>query len=221
MYLKQIKVGPEGNFNYLIGPDDGGEAGVVDPSFDPERLMATARADGRDIVCILVTHTHGDHIAGLSEVVTRTKSQVIVHTLEMPRVLAALRGVERPLLRAVEEGDEINIGSLKGKVIHTPGHTPGGICYLFGRQLLTGDTLFVGGCGRCDLAGGDPRVLYYSLYNKLMKLPDDTQVLPGHDYGDLPVSTIGREKEKNPYLKWHSVEEFVQYRMVDYLKDKK
>lgn len=221
MYLKQIKVGPEVNFNYLIGPEDGLEAGLIDPSSEPERLLAQAKADGRDIVCILITHTHGDHIAGLREVVIRTRGQIIVHPLEMQRVLGALRGVEHPLLRPVEEGDEVSIGSLKGQVIHTPGHTPGSVCYLFGNQLFTGDTLFVGGCGRCDLTGGDPRVLYHSLYDKLLKLPDDTQVLSGHDYGDICISTMGREKKKNPYLRWKSVDEFVQYRMVDYLKDKK
>ncbi len=220
MYLRQLRLGSEPNFTYLLGPEEGVDTAVIDPGFEVEKVLSQARADGRRIVLALLTHTHGDHTAGLAELVRETGSQVYVHPLEKERALAALSGVEQPALGPVEDGDQIPIGGLVIKAIHTPGHTPGGLCYLVQDKLFTGDTLFVNGSGRCDLSGGDPHALYNSLYKKLMALPDDTQVLSGHDYGDMPVSTLGREKQRNPYLRWKGVEEFVQYRMVDYLKDK-
>lgn len=221
MYLKHLRVGPESNFIYLVGPSEESDTAAIDPSFEIEKALAVAREDGRRISKVLLTHTHGDHTAGLADLVKKTQAQVCVHRLEAQRALAALKGVDHPMVWPLDEDDKICLGSLEGMVLHTPGHTPGGLCYLFEDKLFTGDTLFVGGCGRCDLAGGDPRILYQSLYEKLLSLSEDTIVYPGHDYGDKPISTIGQEKRTNPYLRWRTVEEFVQYRMVDYLKDKK
>ncbi len=222
MYLKQVKVGPYENFNYLLGPDGGKEAAVVDPAFEVDRLISIADGDGRSIVKVLLTHTHPDHIEGLAGMVSRTGAEVYVHPLELERARQALisAGLDDTTIHKVEDGVEVTVGDLKGRVIHTAGHTPGGVCYLFGEKLITGDTLFVGGCGRCDLSGGDPKALYDSLYGRLIGLPEDTEVFCGHDYGDMPVSTLARERRSNPYLKWNGVEEFVQYRMVGYLKDK-
>jgi glyoxylase-like metal-dependent hydrolase (beta-lactamase superfamily II) len=220
MYLRQLRLGSELNFSYLLGPEQGLDTAVVDPGFEVEKVLSQVKADGRRIVLALLTHTHGDHTAGLARIVRETDSPVYVHPLEKERAQAALGGVEQPALHPVKDGDEIPLGELVIKAIHTPGHTPGGLCYRVNDKLFTGDTLFVNGSGRCDLSGGDPRALYDSLYKKLMVLPDDTQVLSGHDYGDIPISSLAREKQRNPYLRWESVEGFVQYRMVDYLKEK-
>lgn len=220
MYLRQVKVGPYENFNYLLGPDGEGLSAVIDPAFEVDRLISLAAEDGRHIIKIFLTHTHPDHVEGLAEMTLKTGAEIYVHPLEKERALDALYGVDDPVVHTVEDGDIVMVGSLQGRVIHTPGHTPGGVCYLFEDKLITGDTLFVNGCGRCDLPGGDPRALYNSLYNKVFRLPEETRFYCGHDYGDIPVSTLKRERERNPYLRWKSVEEFVQYRMVDYLKDK-
>jgi glyoxylase-like metal-dependent hydrolase (beta-lactamase superfamily II) len=113
----------------------------------------------------------------------------------------------------IENGEILKIGGIGFKTILTPGHTPGCQCFHYENILITGDTLFINGCGRCDLPGGDARKMYDSLYNILMKLPDDTILFPGHNYGDVPCATVGQQKQTNPYLNSSSKEEFLIQRM--------
>ncbi len=204
----QTEVGMLSNFNELIADSRTGEAAVVDPAYEVDRLLKEAAARGWRIGAILITHTHPDHIDGVGEMVSATGAPVHVGAGEVERVRA-----EAPSAKvvAVGDGDQIAIGDLRVTALATPGHTVAGTSYLVEGNVITGDTLFVGGCGRTDFPGGDPRVLWRSL-QKLAALPEETRVYPGHDYGASVTSTIGWERTRNPYLLCKSEDEFVALR---------
>jgi len=196
------------NFNYLIGDPETHECAYVDPAWEVDRLLKIAKDDGYKIKKILLTHNHFDHIEGVEEAVLKTGAEVSMHPLDEKPV--AKTGVK---IIPVTHGQEIKIGSLKVTPLHTPGHTPGSTCYLVTDpqtgldHLFTGDTLFQGNCGRSDLPGGDPRVLFKSL-QMLKSLDPATKVYPGHDYGMKPVTTIDFEKKNNPTMKVGLFEDF-------------
>ena len=200
MFFRQVK--PHGdNFSYVIADEVSREAAVVDPSFNAAELMQLLKAEGFSLKFIVCTHGHSDHTAGNYELQSALGGQVVAHSLS--RIRADLK---------VEDGDVLNVGAIEMKVIYTPGHTTDGICLLVdGKKLLTGDTLFVGECGRVDLPGGSSFKLYDSLFNKILKLADDVEVYPGHDYGAKPSSTVGEERVSNYVLKPRSVDEFVEF----------
>jgi hydroxyacylglutathione hydrolase len=157
--------------------------------------------EGFKLKFIISTHGHSDHTAGNYELKAVLGGQIVVHGLSQIR--ADLK---------VEDGEVLKVGKVQIQVIYTPGHTTDGICLLVdGEKLLTGDTLFVGECGRTDLPGGNPRSLYDSLFNKLLKLDDRVEVYPGHDYGAKLSSTIGEERRTNYVLQPRSVDEFVEF----------
>jgi glyoxylase-like metal-dependent hydrolase (beta-lactamase superfamily II) len=199
MIFKQIAISPMQNFAYLIGDEKEGVCAVVDPS-DAGKVLGIAAGLGLNIIYIINTHGHIDHTSGNREVKGQTGAKVIAHTSSR---------IEKDV--GVDDGDIIEVGALRIEVIHTPGHTPDGICLLVEKKLMTGDTLFVGECGRTDLPGSDSRSMYDSLFNKLMKLEDDIEVYPGHDYGKKPSSTIGDERRTNYTLEPRSVDEFVRF----------
>ena len=205
----QLEVGLLQNFNELIYDDVTLTAAVVDPAFEVDRLLRVAKEHGLTIAHVLITHTHHDHIDGLEEMATATGATVYVGAGEVERARA-----KAPHARIVElhGGEELAIGGEVVRTIATPGHTPAGISYAGGGAVFTGDTLFIGGCGRADFAGGDPRVLWESL-QRLCALPEETRVYPGHNYGKTPTSTIAWEKTSNPYLLCKNVDEFVALRM--------
>ena len=199
LFFRQIKhVGD--NFSYIIADEDGGEAAVVDPSFNGDFIVQLAKKSGLHVKYIIDTHHHGDHVTDNSKVKSVFGSKIVAHRLSK---------VDKDV--GVSEGDVLTVGKVKISVIHTPGHTPDGICLLVDGKLLTGDTLFVGECGRTDLPGSSSAELYDSLFNKLMKLGDDVEVYPGHDYGPRPHSTIGEERRTNYVLEKRSLEEFVEF----------
>lgn len=210
IYLKQLKVGMMRNFNYLIGDPETHECAYVDPAWEVDRLLKIAKADGYQVKKILLTHHHFDHVNGVEEVVRKTGAEIFVHPLD-----------EKPVKKgsgkiiSLSHGMEFKIGNLKVVALNTPGHTPGSTCYLVQvpedliRHLFTGDTLFQGNCGRCDLPGGDPKALFKSLL-ELKTLDPSTKIYPGHDYGTKPVTTVGYEREHNPTLKARSLDEFDQ-----------
>lgn len=200
MIFLQLLTSHMQNFSYVIGDEKAGLAAVVDPAGEVDRILMEAEKRRLKIVYIINTHAHSDHTMGNHKLKSKTGAKTVMH--EEARVEEDL---------SVRDGDEIVVGGLKIKVIHTPGHTPEGICLLVDKKLLTGDTLFVGECGRTDLLGGDPGQLYDSLFNKLMKLEDDMMVYPGHDYGAKPSSTIGYEREHNYVLRPRTKEEFVHF----------
>ncbi|OGQ00143.1 MAG: hypothetical protein A2Z51_11735 [Deltaproteobacteria bacterium RBG_19FT_COMBO_52_11] len=157
---------------------------------------------------ILNTHAHVDHVMGNAEMKKKTGAAIIIHEEDAPlltrtpmSMLAMFGGKPSPPAdQTVKEGDLIQVGDLSFRVIHTPGHSPGGMCLYLDQAVFTGDTLFVGGLGRTDLPGGSWRVMLQSIKTKLLTLPDDTIVYPGHNYGPSPTSTIKTERLHNPFL---------------------
>lgn len=200
MLLQQFNVGPYQNFTYLVAEAPGGEGVVIDPSFGIEPVLAAIDESSVKVRYILNTHSHRDHVAGNGEVKARTGAKVVAHAVA-------------PLGQdvSVSDGDSFDSGRLKFSVVHTPGHTKDSVLYIFEGQVATGDTLFVGECGRTDLPGGDPSEMYDSLLGRVVKLDDALVVLPGHDYGVTPTSTIGREKKENYTLQPRTREAFLRF----------
>ena len=208
--------GQMANFMYLIGDPSQREAVIVDPAWDVHSLIELAERDGYKIVGALVTHYHPDHIGGD---LFGIQVEGIVRLLEHGAVpiyvnkhdaqgVRVVTGVAESDLSKVDDGDTLRVGSVEIKFLHTPGHTPGSQCFMIGNRLVAGDTLFVQGCGRVDLPGGDSEAMYYSLTQKLAKLPADTLLYPGHNYGPQETSTIGTELEQNAYLRIRSIEDW-------------
>lgn len=188
MHFEQIRVGGDRNFGYLIGDREGGKAVAVDPSYSPEQFAKKAEEIGMKIVAIAVTHGHGDHTNGNATLRELTGAKVWIH-----------KSAAGPDDLGVGDSDILTVGALQIRVIYTPGHTLDSVCYLVnGERLVTGDTLFVGKVGGTGTEKA-ARVEYDSL-TKLMKLPDEVSVWPGHDYGVRPSSTIGDEKKENPFI---------------------
>ena len=218
IYFKQFEVGPMQNYVYLIGDPETREAAVVDAAWEIDAIVEAAEADGYRITTDLVTHFHPDHlggalmghqITGAAELVARVPAKVVIHKAELPYV-QRLTGLSSSDITPVEGGTDVPVGKLTVKMLHTPGHTPGSQCFLVNDALVSGDTLFIGSCGRIDLPGSNAEDMYRSLTEVLAALPDDTILLPGHNYADRPRSTIGDEKRRNPMMRFPSVEGFLQ-----------
>jgi glyoxylase-like metal-dependent hydrolase (beta-lactamase superfamily II) len=217
IYWKQLELGPMQNYVYLLGDPNTHEAAVVDAAWDIDTIVRTAEEDGYRITKDLVTHFHPDHlggnlmghqITGAAELVARMPAKVYIHKAEMPFV-HRVTGLSDCDVVAVDAGDEALVGKLKVKFIHTPGHTPGSQCFLVGNALVSGDTLFIGSCGRVDLPGSDPEAMYRSLTQVLGALPNDTLLYPGHNYADRPRSTIGDEKRTNMMMRFQNLQDFL------------
>jgi hydroxyacylglutathione hydrolase len=199
MFFRQIKQRGD-NFSYVIADNDTGEAAVIDPSFNTDAILRALTENRLKLELIINTHHHTDHTAGNQDLKSRYPAKIIAYTSSRARKD-----------RGVVDGEIIKLGKVEIKVIHTPGHTSDGICLLVDNKLFTGDTLFVGECGRTDLPDGNTREMYDSLFNKLMKLDDSVEVYPGHDYGSTPTSTIGQEKKSNYTLEKRTLEEFTEF----------
>ena len=200
MIFRQVPVGTFQNFSYIIGDEETKSAALVDPAWEVDNLLAICEGLSLKVTRVINTHSHHDHVEGNEAVAICTGAKVVMHE-------------KSPVRKdiAVKDGDVIEVGSLKVKVIYTPGHCPDHICLLVDGKLLTGDTLFVGECGRTDLAGGNPADMYASLMKKILPLDDSIEVYPGHDYGNKPSSTIGYERKNNYTLKPRSQEEFIKF----------
>lgn len=196
MLIKQVQVGGMLNFAYLVGDPETGEGLAIDPSWEPDRLCGIAWEEGITIKYIINTHCHEDHVNGNARMRELTGGLIAIHEAES-KYLRHFFPPEADI--KFKEEDSISIGKVSVTVMHTPGHSPGSICLMAENNLFTGDTLFVGGCGRTDLPGGDDSEFRKTLL-RLKGLDDSITVYPGHNYGDIPVSTIGREKLNNPCL---------------------
>jgi glyoxylase-like metal-dependent hydrolase (beta-lactamase superfamily II) len=201
----QIEVGLLQNFCELLYCPDTRAAAVVDPAWEVDRLLREAERLGLRITTVLVTHSHNDHIEGVDELCAATGATVVVHPREAARVRAAAPRATT-FVDAVDGGD-LAIGRRGVRALETTGHTVGGTCYLADGYVVTGDVLFVGGCGRTDFQGGDTGAMWRSL-QRLMRLPEETRVYPGHNYGATPTSTVGHEIRTNPYLRCETFEAF-------------
>jgi hydroxyacylglutathione hydrolase len=214
LYFKQIEVGPMHNYVYLIGSTETRKAAVVDAAWEIDEILRVVAQDEMEITHALVTHTHPDHvgggfagmdIAGAIELLDKSKAKVVVHKAEAEFI----KGLSSSDIIKTDNGDKVDVGGLEIQLMHTPGHTPGSQCFLVDNRVVSGDTLFIDACGRVDFPGGSPEQMYYSLTQKLMALPDNMILFPGHNYAPLKHATMGEQKKTNPYLQFSSLKHFV------------
>jgi glyoxylase-like metal-dependent hydrolase (beta-lactamase superfamily II) len=208
LILKQMELGPMENFQYFLGDARSKEIAVVDPAWDVDYLCGEAEKNGYRVSLILLTHGHPDHVNGLKEILARHDVPAYISRHE-----ASFLKPKHKNIVEVEDRQKIRIGGIEIECLLTPGHTPGCQCFKYKDVLISGDTLFIDGCGRCDLPGSDPQQMYHSLYNVISRLPDDTVIYPGHNYGPAPSATLGSQKKTNPYLTCAGIEEFLSERM--------
>jgi len=210
--IDALELGPMENFVYLIRDHASGRAAVVDPAWDVPSILKLAEQHDVTITDVLLTHSHHDHINGINDVLEKYDAQ-----LHLLKDEAAFWGQSLNMPSLHHGGDIIKLGETDIKVLHTPGHTPGSACFHLGDELITGDTMFVYGCGRCDMSGGDPEVMHHTL-NKLSELPSTTVIHPGHNYADKTTCTMHEQTEGNPFMHFDNTHDFVNYRMHEHDK---
>jgi glyoxylase-like metal-dependent hydrolase (beta-lactamase superfamily II) len=199
--IVQIEVGQMANFTYIIADKESGEAAVIDPSWDLDKISQALKKNGWHAKYVINTHSHFDHVLGNEQVSEVMDAKIVQHKNSQLR---------KDIV--VSDGDTIEIGSIRLRVLHTPGHSKDSICLLVDDQFIfTGDTLFVGSCGRVDLPGSDVKEMYYSLFDRLAKLDENLIIYPGHNYGPTSTSTIGHEKKTNYVLQPRSKQEFLEF----------
>ena len=205
------------NFVYLIGDRETGEAIAVDPAYGIKDLLAIVDADGMRLTAAFATHYHPDHvggsmggytIAGVRELLTLHPVPIHVQRDEAQWV-QRVTGASDSDLVLHDSGDTVTVGEIPIELIHTPGHTPGSQCFYVDDRLVSGDTLFLEGCGRTDLPGGDPAALYESLTTKLAKVPDHAVLFPGHLYSQEPSATMGDTRQLNYVFRPRSLEQWL------------
>ncbi len=205
MIVKSLPTGPLEVNCYIVGCEATGKAMVIDPGGDVPAILALAAENDLTVVCVVNTHGHFDHIGGNRRLLEATRAELMIHAADRPLLERAdehaavfgLTAEPSPAPdRELVDGEILRLGELEFKVIHTPGHSPGGICLWSGDYVFVGDTLFAGSVGRTDLPGGDHAALIRNIREKLLLLPEPTRVCPGHG----PLTTIGREKDHNPFL---------------------
>ena len=208
LYLEQLLVGPMDNYIYLVGSKSTREVAIIDPAWDIDALLTHIKEKDLKLTSVLVTHYHPDHIGGgmgghsiegIAELLEKDPVKIFVHKLEAEGV-KKVTGVSDIDLNIVESGDHLTIGQNDIEFLHTPGHTPGSQCFKVNNNLVSGDTLFVQGCGRVDLPGSNSEDMFHSL-QKLSALPNETILYPGHNYSAEPYESMERVKEINTYLR--------------------
>jgi hydroxyacylglutathione hydrolase len=224
LYFTQHAVGEMANLAYLIGDTVSRQALVVDPAWNVDALLDRAEQDGIEVVGALVTHYHQDHVGGqlfglsiegVDKLLTRKQVPLHVNKIEAEGLIK-VTGVSKGDLLTHEGGDSVELGGIRIRLMHTPGHTPGSQCFLVEEEgqpghLVSGDTLFLDACGRVDLPGSSPEDMYHSLNGVLKKLPDETLLFPGHLYAPESRSTMGDQKRTNPFLRVTSLEMFLSF----------
>ena len=209
MLIRQFEVGSFSVFSYLIADEQVQEGLFIDPSDQHDILLQEAAAHNLAIKYIVNTHSHIDHVMGNKEMARRTGAKIIIHEADAPGLLTTppelldMFGAEPspPADILVSDGERIRVGDVALQVIHTPGHSPGGMCLFMDGMVFTGDTLFVGSIGRTDFPGCSYQELERSIRTRLYTLPGDTVVYPGHNYGDRPTSTIQQERRTNAFVR--------------------
>jgi hydroxyacylglutathione hydrolase len=199
--IEQFLVGQMANFTYIIVDEKNKDSIIVDPSWNLEVIFDFLKKNNLSNTFVINTHSHFDHVYGNDQVVKMTGAKIIQHKAS-------------PLQKDIEvnDGEVIRFGESGIKIIHTPGHSGDSICLVIDNKIiLTGDTLFVGNCGRLDLPGSDPNEMFNSIYNKLINLDDTLVVYPGHHYGNTKTSTLGNEKKSNFVFKFHDRDGFLRF----------
>jgi hydroxyacylglutathione hydrolase len=205
MKVMQFPVGQMANFTYILADEETGKALVIDPSWDLEKIFYTIKKNSWKLEYIINTHSHFDHVLGNAQVAAATGAKIIQHKISP---------LEKQI--PVDDGETIKLGKIQIRVLHTPGHSKDSICLVANGELVfTGDTLFVGNCGRTDLPGSDPAEMYHSLLDKVATLDESLIVYPGHDYGPTPTSTIDAQKKTNYVLQHRSKKDFLAFMASD------
>lgn len=213
LIVEQIEIGPMQNFTYIVGSKRTREVAIIDPAWDIDSLLERIDEQGYTLTAALATHYHPDHVGGgmgqrnipgLAELMGKRPVKVYAHKLEVDGVKKVTQLSDSDI-KSVESGDTLKLGDVEVEFLHTPGHTPGSQCFKIKNTLVSGDTLFVQGCGRVDLPGSNSDDMYASL-DKLKSLPDDTLLLPGHNYSHVPNATMGDTKKVNTYLNINEIE---------------
>ena len=224
LYFRQVPVGQMANLAYLVGSQSTREALLVDPAWSVDALLDQAETDGMKVIGALVTHYHQDHVGGrimgfdiegVARLLERHPVPIYVNEHEGDGMLTITGASESDLVRKAG-GDSLSLGEVRIRLLHTPGHTPGSQCFLVEERgqagrLISGDTLFLGSCGRVDLPGSDPEAMYQSLNGTLKALPDETILYPGHLYSAEASGSLGEQKQMNPFLRVASLEQFLLF----------
>ena len=208
LIIEQIEIGPMQNFTYIVGSRSTREVVIVDPAWDIEKLLNRIAERDYILTGVLITHYHPDHcggsfgghnVDGVAQLLESKSVKIYTHKIEADG-LKKVTGLADGDLVKVASGDKLDVGKIEVEFLHTPGHTPGSQCFRIKNTLVSGDTLFINGCGRVDLPGSDSADMYRSL-QKLAELPDATLLMPGHNYGHVPNATLGETKQHNSYLR--------------------
>ena len=206
--VKTFDVGPMLNIVYLIWDKTTKDAAIVDPAWDLTEVLNFTRQKGLNLRKILLTHSHHDHVNSIDTLLQEYDLPIYINKFE-----ANFWKKKYDNLITTSSNDSFSLGKSSISSIHTPGHTPGSCCYTFDENLIAGDTLFVFGCGRCDLHGGNPEKMYGSLKRLRKNLSSDTIIMPGHNYSVKRKSTMHEEIDGNPFFSFNNMKDFVQYRM--------
>ena len=208
LLVEQIQIGPMENFTYIVGSRSTREVVIVDPAWDVDALIERLESQDYTLRGALLTHYHPDHcggamggnsIQGVSTLMEKMPVPVYANRHEGDGVIK-VTGISESDLKRVDSGDKLSVGNVEVEFLHTPGHTPGSQCFRVNNTLVSGDTLFINGCGRVDLPGSDIEDMYHSI-QKLAALPDDTLLLPGHNYSEVPNATMAETKQVNVYMR--------------------